>query len=246
MTELETRTRTTDLVVQNLQARIISGELAPGERLDLDELCTTLGVSRTPVREALLKLETEGLVHRRPFRGVVVSSVDSGSVADVYGVRLHMESLAARVAAGKLTDDDLAAMEEQHQILSSFNRGEISHETFNKHNALFHDVHYRAAGSSELHGYLVNLGKRCERMRLHFDLAGNPNVNVEHQAIIDAGRSGDTDAFVDAVRRHVFNTCVLLLSNVAVGEPVPPLLLAVMSADERSQVEEAIKPTETA
>src|SRR3954452_16691890 len=90
--------RLADEVFDRLHDRIVTGDLAPGDRVDAGEIADSLGVSRTPVREAILRLDAEGLVERQPYRGVVVTAVDQAAAEEVTALRVHLETLAARIA----------------------------------------------------------------------------------------------------------------------------------------------------
>jgi DNA-binding GntR family transcriptional regulator len=224
--------RTADLVFQFLQKRIISGELAAGERIDLDELTRVLGVSRTPVREALLQLETEGLVDRRPYRGAVVRGIDTTYVTETFALRLHLDTLAARVGAPRLTDDDLESMRRMLDKLAAITQNEDQHRPFNELNREFHDILTRAAGSDQLSRYLSTLGRQGERLRMHFDLHQNPSVHAQHVAIYEASLTRDPEEVVAAVRAHIVQTAAALLpADYALAEDTA-LLPAVLSPEE--------------
>ena len=244
MSIIEVRGRATDFVAEHLRRRILLGELRPGDRIDYDELCKTLDVSRTPVREAILKLESEGLLTRKPYRVVVVSEVDVDSVADVYGVRLHLEVLAAAAAAARISENDLRELQAEYDVLTSLENRESSPMEFNTHNARFHDVIYRASGSAELRDYLNVLDKRCARMRLHFGVTGDRRVNEEHFEILEACRAHDEAGIVAAVRAHVLHACEHMLEQVPASAELPPVLKATTTDAERRQLERALAYTD--
>src|ERR1700752_5368887 len=98
-------------VAERVRELIRSGELAPGTYLRQDEIAARFGVSTTPVREAFLALEREGLVRRHPHRGVVVFMPSIEELNELYEIRAALEPLAAEIAARQLTEDDLAALE---------------------------------------------------------------------------------------------------------------------------------------
>jgi DNA-binding GntR family transcriptional regulator len=99
-------------VHHDLRHAILEGELAPGERLRAEALATRLGTSRTPIREALVMLEREGLVELQPNRGAVVKPFDPADLLDLYEVRALIEPHAARRAATRIADDDLQRLKE--------------------------------------------------------------------------------------------------------------------------------------
>jgi DNA-binding GntR family transcriptional regulator len=235
-----TRRSTSDMVFRFLQQQIIGGQLIAGERIDLDEVTRTLGVSRTPVREALLQLETEGLIERRPYRGAVVRGIDMSFVAETYALRLHLESLAARVGAPRLTDEDLAGMRRTLTKLASVGEEEDQHRAFNELNRKFHDVLYAASGSTQLQRYLITLGGQGERLRMHFDLQQNPSVHAQHVAVYEACLTRDPDKVVTAVRAHIIQTASALLPPDYTLSGEAALLPAVLSPEEATLMSRTI------
>ena len=102
-----------DVVFNTLRQAIITGEFAPGERLMEISLANRLGVSRTPVREALRQLELEGLVRIIPNRGAFVEGITKEDVKDIYEIRARLEGLCAKWAADRITKDQIAELEEK-------------------------------------------------------------------------------------------------------------------------------------
>src|SRR5437763_1719288 len=162
--------RVADQVYERLREQIVTGSRAPGDRVDPTEVADELGVSRTPVREAILRLDAEGLVERLPYRGVVVSAIDPAGVAEVAALRLQLETLAARTAVPRLTDADLARMHELHGRLGQEMAGADAQESFRALNREFHLTLYRAAGAPLLLRHIEELADRADRSRLHFDV----------------------------------------------------------------------------
>lgn len=239
-TQVRVGRRTTDLVFRYLQRRIISGELGAGERIDINEVARLLEVSRTPVREALLQLETEGLVDRRPYRGTVVRGVDMGFVAETYALRLYLESLAAQVGASRLTDDDLESMRVTLKKLASVKKEADPHRSFNQLNREFHGVLARAADSDQLGRYLNTLGGQGERLRMHFDLKQNPAVHSQHVAIYEACRTRDPEQVVKAVRLHIIQTASALLPTGYAFSGAAAILPAVLTPEETQLMTKSI------
>jgi DNA-binding GntR family transcriptional regulator len=99
-------------VYEKVKDRILSGELQPGARLKDDELARTFGVSNTPVREAMGELEKDGLIETIPYRGRFVKKMSIEETREVYDVRMALEALAARLAVERITESQLAEMQE--------------------------------------------------------------------------------------------------------------------------------------
>src|SRR5438132_12692621 len=111
MQRLEHRTKT-ELALEGLRYAILRGELGQGRRMTLIDLQQALGMSSTPIREAIRVLEAEGLVTNEPHRGVTVSSLTLEGVAELYMLRAPLERLAGKLAAGKITDAQVARLSE--------------------------------------------------------------------------------------------------------------------------------------
>jgi len=221
--------RMADQVYERLREQIVTGVRAPGDRLDPTEVAEALGVSRTPVREAVLRLDADGLVERQPYRGVVVSGIDLTAAADVAALRLELETLAVRAAVPRLTDDDLARMREVHHQLEEAMAGDDAQEAFRRYNREFHLTIYRAAGAPALLRLIEDLSSQAERVRLHFDVRRGRAVG-DHADILTACEARDTEAVVAATRAHIIEPYLLMLSpgqSVLAGS----LLAVAMGAD---------------
>jgi DNA-binding GntR family transcriptional regulator len=133
-------------VFSHLHGEIVSGARPPGSRVDLDEVGRTLDVSRTPVREALLRLESEGLVERTPYRGAIVAAIDPVVAEHTAAGRIHLEGLALRLAVPRLTKENLSAMAGVLKELERLERDpESMTEDWNELNRQFHGIIYEAS-----------------------------------------------------------------------------------------------------
>jgi DNA-binding GntR family transcriptional regulator len=219
--------RASDEVYRILHGRIVTGELAPGTRIDVDALASELDVSRTPVREAILQLASAGLVERQAYRGTVVTGVNEARLEEVTALRISIEGLAAELGALRLTDDDIERMATiQGQIEKMGEGPEFSFGTFNDLNRAFHDVVYRAADAPVLSRLIDILGAEADRIRLHFQLT--PTLaNEFHRAIVDACRKRDAAGARDATRRHLLEAYFEMRGD----RQIPPGPLAVTLAE---------------
>ena len=218
--------RAADLVFERLHDRIVSGELAPGDRLDPTEIAHELGLSRTPVREAILRLDSEGLVNQQPYRGVLVAGIDYRVAEEVAALRIHLETLAVRLAVPRLRDDDLAAMQDANAQLGEALHGEHPQRRFNELNRRFHLTLYRCADSEILLRTIENLASQADRIRMHLQLHQSPAYR-HHQAIVEACERRDAGAAVAATRDHILEVHRLLMPDgyhVAPGSPLAAVL----------------------
>lgn len=195
-----------DVVFNTLRQAILKGELKPGERLMEIQLANKLGVSRTPIREAIRKLELEGLVLMIPRKGAEVAEITEKSLRDVLEVRKALEELSVELACERITKDMLKELERAaddfRRVLKSKDVTEIAQA-----DVRFHDVIYRAADNQRLMQLLNNLGEQMYRYRVEY--LKNPDVFdqllKEHEEIICHIRKGEKEKAVKIVCEHIDN-----------------------------------------
>lgn len=221
--------RAADVVFDLLRQRIVSGELPPGGRLDPTEVAAEFEMSRTPVREAILRLDAAGLVERLPYRGVVVSQVDTQAAEDVAAMRMHLETLAARLATPRLRPEDLEAMRTTHESISAVLAGSGDADQFSELNRAFHTTLYRRADSPVLLRTLEDLAGHADRFRRHFDLRNSP-VQAQHEAILAACEAGDVEAVTTATRDHILAAHLRMMPTDYFVVPDSLLALALRAA----------------
>ena len=153
-----------EVVCESLRNAISKGVLKPGERLMEIQLAEELGVSRTPVREAIRKLELEGYVVMLPRRGTYVSSLTIRDVNEVFEIRTSLESLAAALASERITDEEMDNLQRfLVQFANDIKSGDMEHivDTDMK----FHDALYQASRNNRLVGIISNLRDQLTRFR---------------------------------------------------------------------------------
>lgn len=186
-----------------LRQWIVQGVLRPGEQLRDTELAARLGVSRTPVREALRRLEDEGLVQAAAHRWTRVAPLDPGDAQRIYPLVIALEVLAARLAAPLLGPADLQAMADANLELDEALRARDATRAAAADRA-FHAVFVERAGNPELSRVLHGLKTKLERLEAAYfgdALAGERSV-AEHEAILRAFHRGDAAAAARAVRAN--------------------------------------------
>lgn len=199
-------------VYEHLKQAILTGEIQPGERLFETRLAESLGVSRIPVREAIRKLERDGLIVAFPRRGIYASSLSPKDIDDVYAVRVVLEGLAARLAAEHRTDEHLAKLDEiVAQMKAQAERGDSAGLfATGRH---FHQVVLAASGNMKLPPLMETLQSQIERIRrLRMQVSSRTlDVLQEYVAIADAIRGRQGPAAEAAMRAHVERPRVDLL-----------------------------------
>ena len=190
-------------VYRNLKQWIIELQLAPGEILRDQELAMQLGVSRTPVREALRQLEDEGLVITSFHKWTKVAPSNLADIAQLYPVVAALETAALELALPRLTSADLQELEATNNALAQAIT-DHAHQRATELDAQFHAIIVRTSQNAEIEKLLTNLRPRIKRIELaHFgDQRMAPQSVEEHQAIIAALRAGDARAAVQAIKQN--------------------------------------------
>jgi DNA-binding GntR family transcriptional regulator len=182
-----------DLVFETLESEILSGACPRGTLLTELKLCDRMGVSRTPVREALNRLKQEGLVEETSH-GVVARGVSEQDLTDIYKVRRRIEGYATRLCAERITDEQLAELREVVELQDFYTaRGGATH--IRDADTRFHELVYRYCGSEILHAMLTELHRKVQRFRkLSVENPARALVAVkEHAAILGALEAHDGD-----------------------------------------------------
>lgn len=191
-------------IIEEIEQLIVMGEFADGDRLDEIKLAFRFGVSRTPVREALKKLERSGLVKHLPRRGVFVRHPSTVELLEMFEVMAEFEAICARLAAVRLTDEGLKSLKQANKTCQdAVARGCI--EDYYRANEIFHHVIYHQSGNSFLEEEAARLHKRLKpyrRMQLH--LRGRMKQSMqEHEDILAVLADGDPVKAGEVVKSHV-------------------------------------------
>jgi DNA-binding GntR family transcriptional regulator len=194
----------TDRIYQLLKENIVRHRLKPGARLLDQEIAESLNVSRTPVREALNRLGTEGLVEIIPRRGAFVINLSAKDMKDIYEVREVLEVLAVRLAVPRLSDEDILGLEETLEAFSNaLDRKE--HLTCFELDKEFHDRIVRLSGNAKLAEINTLLGGNIQTTRWrHCQNDHRQQLSLqEHRAILDALIKRDVDLASELVSDHI-------------------------------------------
>lgn len=195
-----------DVVFNTLRQAILKGELKPGERLMEIQLAQRLGVSRTPVREAIRKLELEGLVLMIPRKGAEVAEITVKDLEDVLEVRTALEELAVRDACENITEEQLARLKKANDAFRKALEG-ADLIACGKADMDFHEIIYDATNNRRLMQILNNLREQMYRYRMEYlkDREMYPVLLAEHEAIWEALSGHDREKAGTAIRIHIEN-----------------------------------------
>ena len=204
-----------DVVFNTLRQAILKGELKPGERLMEIALAEKLGVSRTPIREAMRKLELEGLVVMIPRRGAQVANITEKDLNDVLEVRIALENVAIEKACTRMSEEDmgrlwLAAKEFEHTM------AEGNLVRLAEADVVFHEIIYRASDNKRLNQVLNNLREQIYRYRVEY-LKEEETRNVlvkEHEELTKAIRQRDVKKAQEISFRHIENQRRAIIQSI--------------------------------
>lgn len=194
-------------VFNKIREDILSGAYQENDELKESTLAIELGVSRTPVREALRQLELEGLVTIIPNKGAYVTGITSKDIHDIYVIRSYLEGLCAKWACENITDEQIEALDEI-LYLSEFHSSRGHKEQLVELDNKFHDLIYKASGSKILNHVLSDFHHYVERIRkitLSHPIRATKS-SKEHAAILDAIKKRDGDLAEKLAHEHIINT----------------------------------------
>jgi DNA-binding GntR family transcriptional regulator len=212
-----------DVAAASLRSAIIRGEMPPGTRLLLNQLAQQLGLSLTPVREAIQQLEAEGFVELQNHKGGVVLGLDNEDLLELYAMRAGVEGLAARIGAPKLTADDLRALQNALRELQQ-STGPLEQRI--PLDMAFHTILYRAAGSERWMRTIQTFWQRSMRYVIaSSESIGFQSLDVDHRALLRACKDRDGARAQEVIQRHLTRACDILavaphLRGATTAEPV--------------------------
>jgi DNA-binding GntR family transcriptional regulator len=190
-------------VFENLKQAIVRGDFSPGNRLVESRIAEAMGISRTPVREAIHKLEREGLIKKLPQGGFYVLNLSREEIEETFGIRSVLESYAARLAAIKHQKEELEPLEEKIETFQYFlNRGEM--EALLKINTEFHGLLYAMSGSPKL-------------IKMINDETMAKTSNDDHRQMLSAMKMRDADRVETLVRQHILRGQKIVLKELENG-----------------------------
>lgn len=196
-----------DVVFHTLRDAILHGELKPGERLMEIKLADRMGVSRTPIREAIRMLELEGLVIMLPRKGAQVAQITEKDLKDVLEVRMGLEELAVKFACERITDEKLgemkAAADEFAQVVENTSEDDIT--LLAEADVRFHDLIYQATENKRLIQLINNLREQMYRYRIEYlkDVDIRVSLIEEHDKIYQALKNRNFDIACKATVDHI-------------------------------------------
>lgn len=187
-----------------IEERIVVGAYAPGARLDEVEMASAFGVSRTPIREALIQLASAGLVESRPRRGSVVAEVTPERLRDMFEVMAELEAICASLAAERADDAARAALAAAHEACAPAAASQDP-DAYYRLNEQFHHALYAACGNDFLADQARQLHRRLRPYRrLQLRVPGRLAASfAEHAAVVEAVLRRDREAAAARVRAHV-------------------------------------------
>lgn len=204
-----------EIVFESIREAILDGRLKPGERVMEVQLAEKLGVSRTPVREAIRKLELEGLLEMVPRKGAYVAEFSLKDILDVLEVRSSLEGLASSLAAVRITEEELNLLKEKAiEFKKCVQNNDI--QGMIEKDAEFHEIILHAAKNKKLTAIIEGLREQLQRFRTTYFTEYNMTTYLarEHQSVLDAIENKDSKAASKHAIQHIENMKKYIVSCV--------------------------------
>lgn len=194
-----------------LRNAILDGTLPAGLALPQSELAEGFGTSIIPVREALKRLEAEGLVTFMPNRGAMVTGMTEDDIIEYSEIRASLEEMAARHAVGRMSRVDLARIEDAYEAFVNGTNANPTQHGLGDLNRAFHNAIYAAAQRPRLLEMIDDLHVRLTRyIRSHLELEGRKDLtDIEHEAIMQACRKRDAEEVARLTRQHILDAAAI-------------------------------------
>ena len=195
-----------DVVFNTLRKAILTGQLKPGERLMEVHLANRLGVSRTPIREAIRKLELEGLVIMIPRRGAEVAEITEKSLSDVLEVRRALDALSVELSCDRITEEELKELKNAcDEFEKTVKEKDVSRIA--KADVALHDIIVQATGNQRLQQLVNNLAEQMYRYRFVYikDESQHEKLIAEHKEIYESIACHDKERASKAAKLHIDN-----------------------------------------
>ena len=215
----------TDDVVDAIRAAILAGKIKPGARLIEEDLATSLKVSRGPVRQAIFRLQQEGLVVHEPHRGATVREISEEDVADIYDLRLALERLAIEQAVRKAGPQEIAEIEAVLDRFSRMPRDSVTRRVVAELDVDFHDAIFRAAGSWRLYRAWEMLRSQLMMfLMLHEALPADylDSWHRDHRRLVEVIRQSDPAAARATIEEHINKARERLLATLRANWAASP------------------------
>ncbi|HWQ56332.1 MAG TPA: GntR family transcriptional regulator [Bryobacteraceae bacterium] len=208
------------IVFERLHGDILRGALRPGDPLRQEDITERLGVSRTPVREAIRRLQAEGLVTSSPRKGAVVAELPLKKVREIYQIRGQLEAFAAELAIDHLNAKDLTGLRKLITEMEALDPERDLEKILDK-NRKFHYVIYSASGNDTLVEMIDQLWRDIQRLRSRYLLTphGHRHSTSEHLGILKALEARDHARLRELVRQHCERAQQSLTANSVDGQP---------------------------
>jgi DNA-binding GntR family transcriptional regulator len=201
-----------DMAYEVIREGILTGVFQPGERLLQDALATQIGVSRIPVRSALMKLESQGLITFEPYRGAIVNTLTAPAAQEIYEIRAILESHALRKAMTAMTPERLVRLEQLANDLNSVENG----EEFLQRRAEFYHQLYDAKRQPRLVAMIDRLREEVGRYSLDHNVDYiRPPGERDHAQVLTYLRANDVEGAVQWLHDHLDQVCERLLTRLA-------------------------------
>ena len=202
-----------------IKQRIINADYPPGYKLNIREISTALGVSHTPVKDALFKLAGENLIEISSRTGTYVKNITEADIHEIIQTRIILETAAIEMVAARITDEQLRQLEDVYQksiVLAVYQNDSETYKAFMEYDSRFHLFFFQFIGNNRLLNIYQNLNAHMQfvRFRLMNHAGGKlPTTDREHEMILQALRDRDPEKAKQAIRDHLLRIDAVCVAN---------------------------------
>ncbi|MCL5277155.1 MAG: GntR family transcriptional regulator [Deltaproteobacteria bacterium] len=218
--DLQKKQTLREQIADAIRDAIIKGILRPEERVAEAEMANKFNISRTPIREAIRQLETEGFIKVQAHRGAYVAPITEKDVREFYEIKSLLEGYAAKLACARMSEEDIKKLDEINNRLEEAHKKNEWRLAFKLHNE-FHDKFLRSCGNEKLYQILNALTQQFQRFRIALTMSGKIEGSiVQHKEIVNAFRKRNAEGVERLVKENATYGSETLISEILRREQV--------------------------
>ncbi len=212
--DLQKKQTLREQIADAIRDAIIKGILQPEERVAEAEMANKFNISRTPIREAIRQLETEGFIKVQAHRGAYVAPITEKDIRDFYEIKSILEGYAAKLACSRISEDEIKKMEDLNNKLEEAHKNAEWRLAFKLHNE-FHDKFLRSCGNDKLYQLLQSLTQQFQRFRIALTMSGKIEGSIsQHREIVNAFRKRNAELVEKLVKENATYGSETLVSEI--------------------------------
>ncbi len=212
--DLQKKQTLREQIADTIRDAIIKGILKPDERVAEAEMANKFNISRTPIREAMRQLESEGFIKVTPHRGAFVAPITEKDIREFYAIKSILEGYAARLACNRISEEDIRKMDDLNNKFEIVHKNGEWRTAFKLHNE-FHERFLRNCGNDKLYQLLKSLTQQFQRFRIALTMSGKIEGSItQHKEIVEAFRKRDQNRVEELVKQNATYGSEVLITEI--------------------------------